>query len=157
MTVIDAGSVPTIITPPINQTVSSGKQTTLTVLANGSQPLRFQWKLNGQNIVGATNTSYVITSMQKANAGAYTVTISNTYGSITSGVAELTYFNLSMYAGLTIAGTVGTNYRIESVPALGSGTNWTTLTNIVLESSSYLFIDEQSPGQAQRFYRAIPE
>ncbi|GEM_PF-2113036 len=157
VTVIDAGSVPTIITPPVNQTVSSGTETTLTFGANGSQPLRFQWLLNGQNIVGATNASYVISSMQKANAGAYSVTISNTFGSIVSEVAELTYFNLAMYAGLTIAGTVGTNYRIESAPALGSGTNWTTLTNIVLQTPSYLFIDEQSPGRAQRFYRAVKE
>ena len=95
--------------------------------------------------------------MQKANAGSYTVTISNTYGTIVSEIAELTYFDISMYAGLTIAGSVGTNYRIESVPALGGITNWTTLTNIVLETSSYLFIDEQSPVQNQRFYRAIPE
>lgn len=120
--------MPTIITPPANQTIGSGKETTPTVVANSPQPLTFQWRLNGQN----------------------------TYGTTVSKVAELTYFALSMHADLTIAGTAGTHYRIESVPALAGSTNWTTLINIVSQTSSYLFIDDQSPGQAQRFSGVVP-
>jgi hypothetical protein len=59
-----------------------------------------------------------------------------------------------MYAGLTIAGKIGGIYEIDGCNDL-SVSNWTTLTNITLPSSPYLFIDTDSPSYAKRFYRAI--
>jgi N-acetylneuraminic acid mutarotase len=66
-----------------------------------------------------------------------------------------TIFDIKMYAGLTVIGNVGGTYRIEYKNTL-SATNWTTLTNMVLPASPYLFIDSTSPSAQQRFYRAVP-
>ena len=59
------------------------------------------------------------------------------------------------YGGITIQGQVGTSYRIEYT-ATPNGTNsWQKLTDVLLPSSPYLFIDQSSPSAAVRFYRAV--
>ena len=60
------------------------------MVASGTAPLTYQWKLGGTNISGATSSSYTIASAQTANAGNYTVTVSNSVGSVTSSTATLT-------------------------------------------------------------------
>src|SRR5258705_10549198 len=58
------------------------------------------------------------------------------------------------YPGLTITGTVGNTYPIEYVDVLVNGSNnWITLSNLVLPSSPYLFIDTSAPNLPHRFYR----
>lgn len=62
---------------------------------------------------------------------------------------------IQMYAGLTITGVSGATYQIQYSTNLNSPTNWTTLTNLTLPSSPYLFFDVSSAGQPMRFYRAL--
>src|ERR1043166_1170111 len=63
-------------------------------------------------------------------------------------------FTVRTYAGLTIAGNVGSTNLIQYVEALGNTNNWTTLTTVVLPSNPYLFFDTISPAGASRRYRA---
>jgi uncharacterized protein (TIGR02145 family) len=61
------------------------------VSATGSNPLSYQWYVGGTAISGATSSSYSIPNVQAANAGNYTVTISNgTLPNATSNGAVLT-------------------------------------------------------------------
>ena len=69
--------------------------------------------------------------------------------------AAVTVFDLAMYAGLTIAGPAGANYRIEYRPAVSDEANWMTLTNVTLGAGPLLFFDSGSGKLNQRFYRAI--
>lgn len=63
--------------------------------------------------------------------------------------------DIAAYAGVTIAGTVGAIYDIQISSTVHG--NWTTLTNIVLPQSPFLFFDTKSMGVGnRRFYRAIP-
>ena len=62
--------------------------------------------------------------------------------------------SLQMYAGLTIMAPVGSTNQIQYVNDV-SNTNWITLTNLVLPSNPYIFIDYGSPGQPRRFYRDV--
>jgi len=58
-------------------------------------------------------------------------------------------------ASLSITGTPGATYRIESAAALPS-TNWTTLTNLYLSVSPGFYTDTASgANSARRFYRAV--
>lgn len=155
--VIDAGSIPSIVTQPAAQTVGAGGSVTLSVVASGSQPITYQWQLNGVNIPGATSASYKISELQAATAGAYTVVVANQYDYVISAVAAVAYFDIELYAGLTLAGPVGTNYRVEWRPAVGDPSTWQTLTNVTLGSGSMLFFDPDSSRRNQRFYRAIRE
>jgi hypothetical protein len=154
--VIDAGSVPMILTQPIGQSAGAGGEVTLTVVANGSQPLRYQWSLNGVNIAGATNATHTISGLESTDAGAYTVAINNEYDTVVSSAATVTYFDIEMYAGLTIAGPAGANYRVEYRTAFGNDPTWLALTNVILGTEPLLFFDTASNRKNQRFYRAIP-
>jgi formylglycine-generating enzyme required for sulfatase activity len=58
------------------------------------------------------------------------------------------------YPGLTITGTVGATYPIQYVNAVSNvNSTWITLTNLVLPSSPYLFLDTSAPNVQKRFYR----
>jgi hypothetical protein len=81
---------PTIIQQPQDLTVRSGSTASFSVIATGSTPLSYQWRKNGVNISGATNASYNIPFASDDDAGAYSVVISNSVGSVTSSSATLT-------------------------------------------------------------------
>jgi hypothetical protein len=81
---------PTIITQPTNQTVYAGGTASFSVTASGTLPLGYQWNSNGTNIVGATNTTLVLTNVQLTQAGNYAVLVSNPVNSILSSNAVLT-------------------------------------------------------------------
>ena len=74
---------PTVISQPPAITVLAGDSATLRVLARGSS-LSYQWYFNGVAISGATQATLSLANVQAANAGTYTVQISNSLGSATS-------------------------------------------------------------------------
>ncbi len=83
-------TAPTITAQPTDVTVDAGATATLTVTANGTPPLAYQWQANGADIAGATDVSYVQASVTMAQAGTkYSVKVSNGGGSATSSVATL--------------------------------------------------------------------
>jgi hypothetical protein len=57
---------------------------TLTVVATGSQPLHYQWKLGPNPVADATNATYHVPSVTTANAGTYVLSITNLAGSVNS-------------------------------------------------------------------------
>jgi hypothetical protein len=83
-------SAPVIFTQPTNQTVVVGFNAQFTVTAVGTKPLAYQWSCNTTNIVGATNATLTLSNVQFTNAGAYVVTVTNSYGSTNSLPAVLT-------------------------------------------------------------------
>ena len=86
-----AGQPPTITNQPVNQTVASGQAGTYTVTATGDGPLSYQWYKNGAPISGATSSTYSTGATTASDSGAiYTVTVSNTAGTVTSTPASLT-------------------------------------------------------------------
>ncbi len=82
---------PSIGTQPQDQTVPAGGNATLSVSASGSVPLSYQWYFNTNTLIGGATTNLLtITNAQAINAGAYSVIITNTAGSVTSSIATLT-------------------------------------------------------------------
>lgn len=79
-----------ITTPPAGSTVIQGSDATFNVIAAGTQPLSYQWRFNGADIVGATASSYTRSAAQPGDAGSYFVIVTNVAGSVTSAVATLT-------------------------------------------------------------------
>ena len=90
LTVTSAGTAPAITTQPVSQTVNAGANVTFTVSATGTAPLGYQWMKSGANISGATSTVLTLSSVTAANAGTYSVRVSNTAGSVNSTAAILT-------------------------------------------------------------------
>ncbi len=75
---------------PQNQAVCVGSSAMFSVTAGGAAPFSYQWRRNGQNIVGAQNASLLLPVVTLADAGTYDVVVSNRCGSTTSGAATLT-------------------------------------------------------------------
>ena len=67
-----------------NVAVPAGTTATFTVNAAGSGSLSYQWQFNQSNISGATNSTYTVTNAQLADAGPYSVLITNSVGSISA-------------------------------------------------------------------------
>ena len=78
---------------PQSQHVAAGGIATFSAAAEGSEPLFYQWRFNGTNLVGATNASLVRTNAQSAQTGNYFLVVTNVAGSATSAVATLTIAN----------------------------------------------------------------
>ena len=74
-------AIPSINSPSVSLALPIGTTTTLTALATGTAPFLFQWALNGLDIPAATNASLALTSIAEADAGFYTVRVSNPWGS----------------------------------------------------------------------------
>ncbi len=81
---------PYIVSEPASQTMLLGATVTFSVAAIGTPPLTYQWQLNSNNIPGATGSALVLTNVQFADAGAYSVIVSNLAGTATSSSAVLT-------------------------------------------------------------------
>ena len=89
---------PVITTQPTNQVVIQGSNATFTVTATGSSPLGYQWKFNETNLSGATSTSCTLTNTSLANAGGYSVMVTNPFGSVESLQATLTVVSTNWLA-----------------------------------------------------------
>jgi hypothetical protein len=87
---VTAYVTPGIQTQPQNLTVTQGQSASFSVVANGSAPFGYHWKLNGSPVSGATNASLTLASAQGTHAGTYTVVVTNPVGSVTSQAATLT-------------------------------------------------------------------
>lgn len=93
---------PTIKNQPQSTLVSAGSSVTLSVIAEGSGNLSYQWKLADNNLSGATSSTYTINNASTANSGIYTVTISNAGGSVTSDPAKIEVFSGSITQDLVV-------------------------------------------------------
>src|SRR6185436_9173148 len=81
---------PGVITPPQPLAVTQGSNATFTVVASGVPAPAYQWRFGATNISGATASSYTRNTAQPADAGNYSVVLTNIGGSITSSPAALT-------------------------------------------------------------------
>src|SRR6185436_11589763 len=89
-TFVELHSPPIITGQPQGTAVLVGGTVVLSVGAIGTQPLSYQWRRDTLLIVGATNAALVLTNVQAADVGAYTVVIRNVYGTVTSFPASVT-------------------------------------------------------------------
>jgi hypothetical protein len=79
---VEAPTQAYIYTSQISATV--GDSFNLNVSANGSSPLSYQWKKDGSPIAGAVSSGFYSPNIDFGDTGIYSVTVSNSAGSITS-------------------------------------------------------------------------
>jgi hypothetical protein len=151
---------PTITQQPQSQIGYWGKSIAFTVGVVGVPTLIYQWQKDAVAIPDATGSSLVLTNLQMADAGNYSVVISNALGSTTSRNAYLTMnpagVSLALYAGVTIDGVVGLIYGIQSNTDLSNTNGWRGMVNVTLDTARELWFDVQPATQAQRYYRVVP-
>ena len=84
----------------------AGSSATLSVTATGYGTLNYQWKKNNVNISGANNSSLSLSNISSADAGNYTVVVSNLGGSVTSAGTSV-----SIKAATTIVSQPVSSFR----------------------------------------------
>lgn len=82
---------PQITAQPANAVVTVGQTASFSVTATGSGTLTYQWQKNSANISGATSANYTTPATVSGDNGAkFDVVVTNSSGSVTSGMATLT-------------------------------------------------------------------
>jgi hypothetical protein len=84
-----AASTPQIIRQPVNQLVAASDFASFSVVVSNTSGAMFQWAFNGTSIAGATGDSLLLPAVSAANVGGYTVTVTNSAGTMTSSTATL--------------------------------------------------------------------
>ena len=83
-------TIPEFNFQPVSTSVLAGTNVTFSVSASGPGPLRYQWRFNSNDLAGATSSILTLSNVQPANAGFYSVRVTNNYGAAFSTNALLT-------------------------------------------------------------------
>ena len=81
---------PIVLSGPAPVAVAKGQPAALRVIAAAIPDASYQWFRNGRPIAGATGSTVTFAAVRAADAGRYTVTITNASGTATSRPTELT-------------------------------------------------------------------
>jgi hypothetical protein len=122
-----AATPPQILRQPASQTAFAGSTVSFQVSAMGQSPLSYQWRFNGATLAQQTQALLVLPNVQLAQAGAYSVVVSNQSGVAISADANLTVLS-NLNGCLPVpAGIVGW-WRAEGNANDSAGTNGASLT-----------------------------
>ncbi len=80
---------PSISQDPMSQIALKGQDITFRVAASSGSPVTYQWRFNGDDLEGETDAMLVLLNVQEADAGEYTVEVTNNSGSVVSAPATL--------------------------------------------------------------------
>jgi hypothetical protein len=134
---------PEVLVQPANARVKPGTNVTFSAGFRGTAPLTYQWKLNGADISGATNSSLTISNVQPSKAGSYALAITNALGWTVSSNATL---------------------KVDVITVLGNGlaitnsqTNFSTqvtiqLQNVYSNGDIFYTLDGSEPSFFSTFY-----
>jgi uncharacterized repeat protein (TIGR02543 family) len=94
---------PSIGTQPVSASKTAGQSVTFSVSASRTDAgvLSYQWRKGGSNISGATSSSYTINPTATADAGEYTVVVTNSLNG-TTATATSSAATLTMSSALSI-------------------------------------------------------
>jgi hypothetical protein len=152
------GFEPGILEQPKSQKTCLGSSATFGVIADGVEPLHYQWYFNSTTrLENQTNSSLHLESPQSSQAGWYSVVVTNAFGSTASDRAQLHVFDacvgIELYAGLNITGEVGRTYWIQYTTDLVQSNTWIPIATNTLTEPRWLYIDTATPYTPRRFYR----
>jgi alpha-tubulin suppressor-like RCC1 family protein len=99
VSVSDLAVAPSITTQPANLSVAAGSDAAFAIAAHGTEALSYQWRFNGTAITGANSPVLYLSAVTSANAGSYSVVVSNSAGDPVTSIAG----TLSVSSGVPAA------------------------------------------------------
>ena len=153
---------PAITVQPLSRSAKAGADVTFTVAATGSTPLTYQWRFNGVNLAGATDSSLSLTNVQTAHAGTYDVVISNAAGLAASVPVALTvdppdarFLSAAMLTNgqfqLLFSGVPGEDYVLLASTNL---VDWQPVFALTASNNPVPLTDPEATNLPCRAYRA---
>ncbi|MRW93801.1 DUF3500 domain-containing protein [Duganella sp. FT80W] len=138
--VITVATTPVILTQPYGATILTGTSQTLAVEADGLE-MAYQWYKDGTAVDGATRPTYAASA-----AGSYTVSVTNSAGSVTSNAADI------VVSSSVTAPSINVQPQAQTVNA-GTGVTLYTTANGVSLSYQWYRNDVEIPGATSRIYK----
>lgn len=140
---VNSGSAPTI-SGLVNQTVVASNNVSLNPTVTGSAPIAYQWRQNGVNLGGETNSVLTLLNVQtNQNGYVYSLVATNAYGAATNSMTltvlasapsvqltlnlDVNKYSSDVYSGTAAAPDAGTNWNQFTVPAASTY----TMANVV--------------------------
>ncbi|MEY4384965.1 MAG: hypothetical protein RLY20_248 [Verrucomicrobiota bacterium] len=156
--VIDASLPPQVLLPPATLARTNGSRAVFGVVASSVSPMTYQWLFNGNAITGATNMTLVLTNIGSAQAGSYSVIVSNAVGA-TTNTASLVLPAPPTLAATPVSSGVQISYdQLSAAATVQFSTNltsWQTLTNLPATSSPGAVVDRGVTNSPFRYYRIL--
>ena len=147
---------PVILAQPQSQAVPTSSHVVLSVTATGSGLLHYQWSHDGTLLANATNATLDVNGFSTNDLGSYSVTVSNSYGVVSSGKAGLTLPPLPLQWATAIGGTatqsayrrgLGTDSSGNIfVAGVFQGTNIFSGTSLVSQGGDDIFLAKLNPA-----------
>ena len=163
---LSVSSLPMISVQPQGGVFFAGQEVTFSVAAAGSGAMQYQWLLDGEPLVGATEAELILTNIGLQAAGNYSVIASNNAGSVGSELGILTVREIVSQ----VTKSTGVNappsefsFRVSVPPGNQARVqvstdllNWNDLTPTPVTGIVDIF-DPDSVSVDLRFYRVIVE
>ena len=160
--VADGATFPVTIQPATLTTVSGASVMFAISPTNTSSALNYQWRINGTNILNATNMTLQLTSVTTNSTGVYDAILSNTNGSIASAVATLAVVNVPIIQTpvmitngqvlLIWTAPVGKTCQLQYKTNLNQ-TNWINVGSALTATNTVMSATNAIGSDKQRFYR----
>ena len=162
---------PTITFQPQSRTNNAGTTAVFSVSAGGAAPLAYQWSKDGLNlseggnVSGATNATLTLANVLKADAGTYSVVVSNLLDDVTSQPATLEVIDPAITGQpaaqmVPVGGTAVFTVGAAGTPSLSfrwskGGAGLTDAGNISGASSSTLTVSNVQSGDLGNYSVAV--
>lgn len=160
---------PVITNAPVGFTNVAGGSGSLGVIAGGFPALAYQWRITTNlittSLASGTNAALTFTNLRACQAGAYTVILTNSAGSVTSTIANVVVTNP---APPMAGGSVqpGSQFQFTFTPVAGltnsvltngllAGGNWGVLTNYPPTAAPTPITLTNNLGTGSLFYRLL--
>jgi hypothetical protein len=136
-------TLPLMLTQPSTQVADPGSSVSFTPTARGGRPLLYLWYKNSNLFASSSTINLSLNNVQPADSGAYQLIVTNSYGSVTSAVAQLTVFLASITNDLVVHLPFDGNFSDTS----GRGNNAAYAHNGVNGDANPVFVNGKI-GQA---------
>ena len=151
---------PTILQSPPTRVLAQKAAASLWVRASGTGPLSYQWSLNGVDLANETNVTLTLNSATPADAGTYTVRVSNDLGSAQSDPALVTVLSSPLLsidqAGsdmiVAFPAAPGFLYNVEWAP-MPLGNSWSAAGTALTDPVGVIWLTNSLSVEDARFFR----
>lgn len=149
------GTPPAIATQPSADTVCAGSPMAITVDANGGG-LRYQWYKGTTAIPGAVASQYSVGAASEADAGAYSVTVTNPCGTVTSEVVEVVVNTKPVIVTqpTDVAINTGDTLRmwVEATGTAPVSYQWYRDTTMIIGATDSVYVVDSARAEDQGLY-----
>ncbi len=151
VTVVDNWNTPVITSQPIGSVNCIENNITLSVTANGSAPISYQWYKDGSPITGSTYDTLILNNLSLSDDGLYHCEISQVCSVIQSDTADVV-----VNPCLEVCGNISTNttWNIDTIKVtcdiiVDDDVTLTIMPGTFVEFQGYYMIDVQGNMLAQ--------